>query len=76
MSALGRQSQMLFSTSGVNFDCFNWTTSDFRRDQELRGEQMVPSLSKIFIENSHQNMTIRAVFKDKDALFIETDKED
>ena len=76
MSALGLQSQMLFSTSGVNFDSFNWATSDFRRDQELRGEQMVPSLSKIFIENSHQNMTIREVFKDKDAMFTETDKED
>ena len=37
---------------------------------------MAPSLSKIFIENSHQNMTIRAVFKDKDAMLTETDKED
>ena len=36
---------------------------------------MVPSLSKIFIENSHQNIIIRAVFKDKDAMFTETDKE-
>ena len=29
MSALGRQSQMLLSTLGVNFDCFNWPTLDF-----------------------------------------------
>ena len=29
MSALARQSQMLFSTSGVNFDCFYWASSDF-----------------------------------------------
>ena len=37
---------------------------------------MVPSLSKIFIENSHQNMTIMEIFKDKDVMFTETDKED
>ena len=37
---------------------------------------MVPSLSKIYIENSYQNLTIRAIFKDKDIMFTETDKED
>ena len=37
---------------------------------------MVPSLSKIFTENSHQDLTIRAIFKDKDIMFTETDKED
>ena len=37
---------------------------------------MVPSLSKIFTENSHKNMKIRAIFKDKDVTFTETDKED
>ena len=37
---------------------------------------MVPSLSKIFIANGHQNMTIRAIFKDEDIMFTETDKED
>ena len=37
---------------------------------------MVPSLSKIFIENNHQDLTIRAIFKDKDIMFTETDKED
>ena len=52
------------------------STSDFGRDEEFRGELMVPYLSKIFIENSHQNMTIRAIFKDKDVMFTETDKED
>ena len=80
MSALGRQSQMLLSTLGVNFDCFNWAvnwaTLDFRRDEEFRGQQIVPSLSKIFTENSHQNMTITEIFKDKDVMFTETDKGD
>ena len=74
MSALGRQSQMLLSTLGVNFDCFDWATLDFLHNEEFRGEQMVPSLSKILIENSHQNMTIRAIFKDKDVMFTETNK--
>ena len=76
MSALGRQSQMLLSSLGVNFDCFNWATLDIWRDEEFRGEKMVPSLSKILIGNSHQNMTIREIFKDKDVMFTETDKED
>ena len=67
---------MLLSTLGVNFHYFNWATLDFSRNEEFRGEQMAPSLSKILIENSHQNMTIRAIFKDKDVMFTETDKED
>ena len=54
---------------------FNWATLDFSPDEEFRGEQMIPSLSKIFIENSHQNMTVRAIFKDLDVMFTETDKE-
>ena len=37
---------------------------------------MAPSFSKILIENSHKNMTIRAIFKDKDVMFTETDKEE
>ena len=37
---------------------------------------MVLSLSKIFIENGQQNMTIRATLKDKDVIFTETDKDD
>ena len=67
---------MLLSTLSVNFDCFNWETLDLRPDEESRGEQMVLSLSKIFIENGQQNMTIRATLKDKDVMFTETDKDD
>ena len=36
---------------------------------------MVPPLSKIFIKNRHQNLTIVAIFKDKDIMFTETDKD-
>ena len=39
--------------------------ANFGREEERSGGQMVPSLSKTFTENSHQNLTIRAIFKDK-----------
>ena len=35
MSALGRQSQILLSTLGVNFDCFNWSTVDAVKSSEV-----------------------------------------